>query len=276
MRRTSTPSDPLRRLRLTLAWLSFAACTAAEPPPPASDSGAPSPANPFTPEAGVTRVVVEIDYQRGAEPYTGSGVALGDTWRLFQTNAAKLFEGTGITVDVPTTLDRMQRLDDVRGEQFSGETILAIARAHRDRQTAGGMLSYYVVWLDGVFEENGAAKDKVLGVSLGSTGVIAMFKPVIESAGLPLVPDLSRVVEQTTLVHEFGHALGLVANGLPLTSAHHDAPNGAHCTNDRCVMYHTVDGVEAAREYAQRNVTRADVVLFGDECLADVAAATRR
>ena len=30
-------------------------------------------------------------------------------------------------------------------------------------------------------------------------------------------------------------------------------------------MYYTVEGVSAARDYAQRNVTRSDVVLFADE-----------
>ena len=240
-----------------------------------SAGGAGPPSHPLTPDAGGTRVVIEIDYQAGAEPYTGTSVAFGDTWRLFRTNAEKLIDGTGKTLEVPVTLDRMQRLDDVAGTQFSSDAILAIARAHRDTPSDGDVLAYYVVWLDGVFEEDGARREGVLGVSLGRTGVIAMFKPVIESAGLSLAPDLARIVEQTTLIHEFGHAVGLVANGVPLTSAHHDAANGAHCSNDRCIMYWTIEGVDAARDYAQRHVTRSDVVLFGDECLADVAAASR-
>ena len=159
---------------------------------------------------------IGIDYQKGAEPYTGQSVAFGDTWRLFQVNAAKLFEGSGKTIDVPVTLDRIERLDDVQGSQFSTEAILTIASAHRGTKTGGDVLAYYVVWLDGFLEEEGAARKAVLGVGdWVRTGVIAMFKPVIANAGLPLTPDLSRIVEQTTLVHEFGHAVGLVANGVP-------------------------------------------------------------
>ena len=29
-------------------------------------------------------------------------------------------------------------------------------------------------------------------------------------------------VEQSTIVHEIGHAIGLVNNGVPATTAHHD------------------------------------------------------
>lgn len=235
----------------------------------------PPPENPFAPALEAKRIAIEIDYAKGAEPFTGNSVAFGDTWRLFETNAKKLFEGTGKTIEVPTTLAGMERLDDVNGAQFSGDAILAIAQRHRQTRTSNEAIAYYVVWLAGIYEEDGKARDEVLGVSLGSTGVVAMFKPVIERAALPLVPDLARIVEQVTLVHEFGHAVGLVANGIPATSSHHDAPHGAHCTNDRCVMYFSVEGVDAARDYAQRNVTRSDIVLFGDECLADVIAARK-
>jgi hypothetical protein len=265
----------LRRSFFALAAI-LAACSGKDASPAAESVEAPPPSNPFAPANAVaTKILVEIDYQRGAEPYTGSSVAFGDTWRLFRTNAAKLFEGTGKTIEIPTTLDGMEALSDVSGTQFSSDAVLAIAKQHRQSRTAGDVVAYYVVWLDGIYEEGGQARREVLGVSIGRTGVIAMFKPVIESAALPLVPDLARVVEQTTLVHEFGHAVGLVANGIPLASQHHDMPHGAHCTNDRCIMYYAIEGMEAARDYAQRNVTRSDIVLLGDECLADVVAARK-
>ncbi len=69
--------------------------------------------------------------------------------------------------------------------------------------------------------------------------VIAMFKDVIASTNSLTNPNTSRYVEQSTIVHEVAHAIGLVNNGISLTSAHQDSPHGAHCTNDRCVMYYT-------------------------------------
>ena len=37
--------------------------------------------------------------------------------------------------------------------------------------------------------------------------------------------------------HEFGHILGLVNNGTPVQSDHHDTANGAHCDVEDCLMY---------------------------------------
>lgn len=237
-------------------------------------SPAPSPPQPFAPEVTATRVVFEIDYQAGAEPYVGDNLAFGPQWGLFETNVAKLFEGTGKTIQVPTTLDRMERLDDIAGSDHDANDILAIADRHRAVQTEGDVLSYYVVWLDGYFSEAGARRNDVLGVSVGR-GVIGMFKPVIAKSVLPLLPTIPRVVEQAVLVHEVGHAFGLVNHGVPLASAHQDVANGAHCANKDCVMYFSVDGTEAALDFVQKRVLSSNTVLFDDACLADVAAARK-
>lgn len=251
------------------------ACSSSAAPstPPAIED--PPPDNPFATAAAATRVVFEIDYQANAEPYVGSTPPFGDQWTLFEKNVGKLFEGTNKSLEVPTTLDRMERLDDIAASTHDVDAILAIAARHRSTRTRDDVIAYYVVWLDGYLEEDGAKRDSVLGVSIGDTGVIAMFKPVIESAALPLLPNVARIVEQVVLVHEVGHAVGLVNNGIPLATPHHDAPNGAHCTNDRCVMYFSVESVEAARDFVQRRVTQSDLVLFDDACLGDVAAARR-
>jgi hypothetical protein len=113
----------------------------------------------------------------------------------------------------------------------------------------------------------------VLGVSLGDTGVIAVFKPVVRGASA--LPTLQRFVEQTTLIHEFGHAVGLVANGLSVTSAHHDAAHGAHCTNQDCVMYYLNEGASDALAFVQRRIQGGSSVVFGPECLQDAHAAAR-
>jgi len=223
------------------------------------------------PIAEIKKVAIEIDYQSGAEPFTGNQPVLGDPWTLFKTNAEKLFEGRGVTIEVPTTLDKMEKLDDITAATFDADAILAIAAKHRANANADGQLAYYFLWLDGTFSENGAENKNVLGVSLGNTGVLAMFKPVIEGSGA-LFKELDASVEQVVLVHEFGHAVGLVNNGIALTSQHQDTAHGHHCTNTECVMYWTVDGAEAAREYVKRRVTGGSNILFADDCLADIRA----
>ncbi|MFT3776521.1 MAG: hypothetical protein QM820_65100 [Minicystis sp.] len=218
----------------------------------------------------IKNIVVEIDYAPGAEPYTGSVLGFGELWDVFRTNAARLFQGGGKTIEIPTTLAQMEKLDDVSGADFTPEQILDIAARHRDKLSMGDTATFYIVWLDGYYRENGMVLDNVLGVSLGSTGVIAMFKPVIAgtSSGTPGI-ETERYVEQATLVHEFGHAAGLVHNGLDMVSPHEDTAHGHHCSNTDCVMYWTVEGPSGAIDYVSKALFGNKNILWGSECLAD-------
>ena len=215
-------------------------------------------------------MVVEVDYAPDAEPYTGSAGALGDTWSLFQNNAAALFADPDKRLEIPSDLSQMQQVDVV-GENFSAEEILTAAGQHRNLRSIGELATFYVLWLDGYFRDDAGERRNVLGVSLGDTGVVAMFKPVIASARSLVTPYLENFVEQSTLVHEFGHAVGLVNNGIPLASAHHDAAHGAHCADESCVMFYANEGVNDARDFALKYIRSGNTVLYGDECLGDVA-----
>lgn len=224
----------------------------------------------FGPE--IDTIQLEVDYATGAEPYTGDVGSFGDLWGLFESNAEALFAGRGKTFVVPRTLGEMQAIGDVGPGPYDGDAILAIARDHRDAASGGGVATFYVIWLDGYYEENGAERRDVLGVSLGDTGVIAMFKPVIEGTALGPLDAIEKYVEQATLIHEFGHAVGLVDTGVPLASAHHDDEHPAHCTNQDCIMYFQVEGASGVVAFVQQWLTTGDTTLFGAECLGDTAA----
>jgi hypothetical protein len=107
-------------------------------------------------------------------------------------------------------------------------------------------------------------------VSLGGTGVIAMFKPAIRSVGVLMNAD--RFAEQAILVHEFGHAVGVVESGIPAQSPHHDPEHPGHCTNDRCVMFWAYEGPSDLAMFVRDVIVSSDVILFGQDCLADVDA----
>lgn len=222
----------------------------------------------------IEKIVIEIDYAPGAEPYTGAVLGFGELWDVFRTNAERLFEGGGKVFEIPTQLDQMEKLSDVSGADFTPEQILDIAAKHRNRLSMGDTATFYVVWLDGYYRENGVVRDTVLGVSLGETGVIAMFKPVIAatSSGTPGI-ETERYVEQATLVHEFGHAAGLVNNGLGPAGAHEDGAHPRHCSNQDCVMYWAVEGPSGAIDYVQKALLAKDTILWGSECLADAEKA---
>jgi hypothetical protein len=102
----------------------------------------------------------------------------------------------------------------------------------------------------------------------------AMFKDVIKGTGSLANPNTERYVEQSTLVHELSHSIGLVDNGVPMVAPHKDAAHGAHCNNSNCVMYWLNEGAADARTFAINRVLTGSSILFDDACLADVDALT--
>jgi hypothetical protein len=223
--------------------------------------------------AKTERIVLEVDYQTGAQPYDKS-MRTYDAWDLFEANAKALFAEHEPELQVPHEPSAMQELSDVTAHEFSVSDILAIADTHRDEDDTDTQRSFYALFLDGYFADQGKRETGVLGVSIGDTGVIAMFKPVISSAASPRVAQATLVfVEQSTLIHEFGHAVGLVDNGLPMVTAHSDAEHGAHCDNPDCVMYYLNEGVSDLVGFVKNYVKSADTVLFDDNCLQDAHAA---
>jgi predicted Zn-dependent protease len=225
--------------------------------------------------SSIHKIVFEIDYVPSAEPYTGDVLGFGKLWDVTRTNVERLFQGGSKVVEIPTTLGEMEKLTDVTGTDFSVDEILAIAAAHRTKLSAGDTATFYFVWLDGYYRDSAGVNKNVLGVSLGATGVLAMFKPVIAGTGGTPGLNVERYVEQATVVHEFGHAAGLVDNGLAMTSAHDDAAHHAHCTNQECIMFWAIEGASGAVTYVQKSLLASNTILWGQECLDDAAKAIK-
>lgn len=232
--------------------------------------GASGPLDVFDPS--VTEVLIEIDYEPGAEPFTGMAVGFGDTFAITQSNVSRLFAGRK-SVAVPATLVGMENIGAVSDEELTVDDLLVLAAAHRSGRDRPGVKTYYVVFVTGYFTDGNGPNAGVLGVSLGDTGVIAIFKDVIDSTHVPAT-NVARFVEQSTLVHELGHAIGLVDNGIAVTSPHNDTVHGGHCTNDACVMYWQNEGAGDMAAFVQRSVLTGDTILFDAACLADVDALT--
>ena len=216
----------------------------------------------------VTTIEIEVDYVAGAEPYTGAVGQSDDLWNLFRVNAARLFPHKEIVV--PSTLAEMEMLAGESGNSFTSEMILDIAARHRDKQSSADTVTFYVVWLDGYFEDSDGIQEGVLGVSIGDTGVIAMFKPALALGDA--FPKVVRFGEQTTLIHEFGHAIGLVNRGIPLVTEHQDTDNGAHCANTHCVMYFANARLQSLLEFVREFINNGNSIVFDSDCLADVDA----
>ena len=127
------------------------------------------------------------------------------------------------------------------------------------------------MFLSGHFADSGA-RARLIGISIGDTGILAMFKDVIRSTDIVGEMNVARYVEQSTLVHELGHQFGLVNNGLAMVSPHEDTAHPAHCTNDQCAMYWENEGTTNAARFAQQHVPTGSSILYGQECLDDADA----
>lgn len=209
----------------------------------------------------------EIDAMVGAQPLGASPTANAAPWELVRVNVEALYERAPRAVALPEDPDEIGALADPGAQDYDADALLDLAAAYRDTPTSSGDLVFHVLFVDGYYLDDGVRQESVLGVSLGDSGTIAMFAPVIGDG------PLSRFIEQTTLVHELGHAVGLVDNGVDMVDDHLDAAHGHHCENPDCVMYWLNEGVTDLRTYAQQYVDSGDVVLFDEACLADAAAA---
>jgi hypothetical protein len=255
------------RILALVVGLAVGACNAA----PAGGAGEPPARGDFDPTFDEVRI--EIDYESGQQPYTGQLIGFGDAFDLSATNLERIFAGKR-TLALPRTIDEMEDVGDIPDEEITADDMLALAQAYRDEADTETTKTYYVLFVSGHFADADGIQSSVLGVALGDRDIVVMFKDVIRSTASLANPNAETFVEQSTLIHELGHAVGLVANGVATTSAHQDTAHGAHCTNDACVMYWLNEGASAATQFALQHAVTNNSILFGPECLADVDALT--
>jgi hypothetical protein len=222
-------------------------------------------------DPSITKVVVEIDYESGKEPYTGPIVGFGDTFEPTQTNIDRLFAGKKM-LTIPTTLAAMEDVGSIDDEELTVQDIQALAAMHRNVHNSETTRSYYVIFVSGYFADANGPNPFVLGVSIGDT--VAMFKDVINTTNVVVAPNVVRYVEQSTLIHELAHSIGLVDNGIAMATPHEDATHAPHCDNRDCVMFWQNDGSQDAAQFAQQKLLTGSSILFDAHCLADVDALT--
>lgn len=217
----------------------------------------------------MTTMTIEVAYEPNATPNT-SELALGYyPWELTEENIEALFADRPAPIDVlvPTGLSAMTAIPDQGKDSYTLKEIKETAETYRVGSNTRTDGNIFLLFLDGYYNDGDTIAPGVLGLNIVGTTITAIFKPVVKNTS-----PLSRVqtfVEQTTIIHELGHALGLVDNGVPLTSAHHDKAHGAHCTNTDCVMYYQNEGASAMVGFVQQMTTTGSKIVFGAECISD-------
>jgi hypothetical protein len=219
----------------------------------------------------VTSITVHVAYEQGAKPFTGTFRDGGQYWSVLETNMNVLFLGLIIQPDlsVPKDITGMEQIPTQAQESWTTAQVFDLAQGTWDTPQTSTSTEFYVLFLNGYFNDKGVVNKQVTGISINETPVIAIFKDVIRKSGYSSFDDT--VIEQTTLVHEFGHAVGLVNNGLPMVSDHEDTEHINHCTNEDCVMYWENDGA-SLNLFIHKIINSPSDVLFGPECLNDVSS----
>lgn len=219
-----------------------------------------------------TSVKIDVAYEPGAEPYVNSGFGSNANFDFTVNNIIDLLDGrdNAISVICDKQLSEMTPIPDQQKNSYKHADIREIAEAYQPLESSENQGVVFVIFLDGYFNVGGQDQQNVLGVSIGAF-TVALFKPVIAAipGGGVFGGDPKFQVEQATVVHEIGHALGLVDNGVALHTDHLDEANGKHCDNEDCVMYWANEGAGGASGLFGSSASVTQLV-FGQECIDDI------
>lgn len=204
----------------------LAGCTAASLPA--------GPAGPRLPDAllgpDATQVVIEVAAVDGRAPPTA----------VFQAITQELHRITGKQVFVlkPTAIP----------EQGGEYRVADLLRIHRETAffapesgfLAGQRIVLHLLVLDGAMASDDDER-MTLGRSLLTSGIIAMFPDGYRNAFTQVNGSwepAADALDQYVLLHELGHTLGLVGNGVPMERDHAAPGHAGHGNNPKSVMYY--------------------------------------
>lgn len=199
-----------------------------------------------------SKLQVEIDYVEGFAPHNDAKSL------LLQRMNERLSKPGGIT----TVEDSFTSSDTV----YSNDDLRRLRDQVKDHDTGGDTIVFHVLYLNGQHEKTN--NDQViLGVHYDHASV-AIFKAGTQSGGLLGLGFSASSIERAALVHEFGHAIGLVDNGIPMQSDHEDSGHRGHSSNQESVMYWAVEDATALDLFGSSIPTQ-----FDEDDIRDIRAA---
>lgn len=193
---------------------------------PAGPGGAGDWAGEFLSDDTYRSLTIEVDAIEGHAPAQSAM----DLLRQRAEERLRKPDGIELTPDdaIPTSQAR-----------WSVEEIRSLEDRHRDLRKEGSNAVLYVLYLDGEFEGGSG----VVGLAYSASS-FAIFKERIQELSRdqpPLVGVTARDVERSVVVHELGHLLGLVDNGIPMCTPHEDPDHEHHSDNNDSVMFWAVE-----------------------------------
>lgn len=213
------------------------------------------------------KVIVEVHYEPGAEPFAGQTAAGRPYWQILEDNLKAVFKfrANQPVVIVPKVISEMNAMPLQNKSTWTADDILNLNKNFKIASPTTSEARFYVYFVNGNYSES----NNVIGISVNGTPVIGIFKNVITSSGGFVV---QRYVEQSTIIHELGHALGFVNSGVPMKTPHQDTAHGSHTTNPDCVMYWQNEGKADLMNFVGKFISSGNNIMWGPEVLADAEA----
>lgn len=214
---------------------------------------------------------VSVFYEDGSEPYVGTRLSGKSYWDFFGENVSRLLkiEERKVQFNYPTKLEEMKKIAGLSKSEWTAEELKQRLDGFTKKAPSSDLGVINILFTSGGFKQNGEAKPGVLGVYIGGTNYTVIFKDAIKNIENRDGLRVARFSEQSVLVHEVGHLVGLVNNGVAPISDHHDSEHGAHCTNDKCVMFWLNEGATDMAEFVRKFLLTGDENLFDSQCLQD-------
>lgn len=149
--------------------------------------------------------------------------------------------------------------------EWTRSALDSLHNQYQDEETSGRTVTTHVMFVDGQYEQ-----ENVLGIAVGHEYVVIFSERIRDAcASNPLCfPSDETTVRRAVLVHEMGHILGLVDNGIPMQSDHGDGTG--HSDNQNSVMWASA---ETTGIFGLSNIPtnfdaedRADLCAAGGKC----------
>lgn len=213
-----------------------------------------------------TRIVVEIDHAPGYAPSEAAKAHIVHTLRNV----------TGKQVDLLVTPSLL-----AEKRAWDADALVRLEREQRNTAHDPPRAVIHVLYPAGSYANGSAAGVTISGVVLGPVVVFldALREIHVSLEDRPLPPlgnpqPAIEVMERAVLLHEVGHAIGLVDNGLPMMRDHKDEERGAHSDNEESVMWYALESTAGLRQLLLQDGSVPD--RFDADDLADVAAERAR
>ena len=196
------------------------------------------------------QLIVEIQYMEGHRP-TGEAIS------RFQSFLEERLNKSTVTMMEPSVIPALGQ------NAYSANQIRDLEEEHRTVYPEEGILSTYFIIVDGEWD----VSSNVLGIAYYNTSM-ALFGKKIEEASGGLFQHGRDKIEATVMLHEIGHLMGLVNNGIEMQNDHQDEGHGKHCDESECLMYFAVRTTDFFA-----NVFEGTIPELDEACLADLRAA---